>query len=102
MKLSVGRILTAAGVVVAVAGVIAMAIGLKLSSDGFFQNVVMYKGIFAAAAGLMIVGAFSGRREKQKNREALRAHESAHLSSSRLEQAIQRDADVVNIRRPDR
>lgn len=99
MKMSLGRILTAAGVAVAVVGVIAMAIGLKLSSEGFFQNVVMYKGIFAAAAGLMIVGAFSGRRENQKKRDTLELEERARLSSAPLDETARHEAETVNIPR---
>lgn len=97
--MSFGRILTAAGVTVAVGGVIAMAIGLKLSADGFFQNVVMYKGIFAAAAGLMIVGALFGRREHQKKSESLQEAETRRLPTPALDQTPRSDVETVNIPR---
>ena len=68
MRFSAGKILTAAGAVVAAFGAIAMTIGLKFSMPPEIYTIVVYKAIFAAAAGLMIVGAMAGRRAREKRK----------------------------------
>jgi hypothetical protein len=62
VKPSAASFLTGAGVVVAVAGVTGLATGVQFSLPPAILTVVIYKGIFAAAAGLMIVGALFGRQ----------------------------------------
>ena len=69
MNLSIGKILTAVGAAVATFGAVAMAIGLKFSVPPEVYTIVVYKAIFAAAAGLMIVGALAGRHAHEKRKE---------------------------------
>jgi hypothetical protein len=72
LKFSVGNVLIGAGGVVATAAVIAVSVGLKFSVPPELYTVVVYKGMFAAAAGLMIVGAMVGRHANEKRKSAER------------------------------
>jgi vacuolar-type H+-ATPase subunit I/STV1 len=70
VKFSAGNVFTSLGGIVAIFGVVAMAIGLKFVVPPEVLTVVVYKGIFAAAGGFMIVGAILGRRANQKRQAA--------------------------------
>ncbi len=70
MKFSAGNIFTTVGGVVAIFGVVAMEIGLKFSVPPEVLTVVVYKGIFAAGGGLLIVGAILGRLANRKRQAA--------------------------------
>lgn len=66
----VGNILTAVGAIVAVFGVIAMVTRLKITLTPEMQELLFYKGLFAAAAGLLIAGALIGRRGRAAAKDA--------------------------------
>lgn len=84
MKLSAGSLFTIVGGGVAIFGVVAMTIGLKFSVPPEVLTVIVYKGIFAAGAGFMIVGAWLGRRANQKRREAEFEERHASLIESHI------------------
>lgn len=81
MRISVGNILTGAGAAVALFGAVSIAIGLKFSTPGGLLTIAVYKGIFAAAAGLMIVGAFWGRHAIERRKEKLEMSRSPRLDN---------------------
>jgi hypothetical protein len=70
VKTRLGNTLTRVGAAVGVVGVIAMAIKLKIELSPQAQQVLFYKGLFAAAAVLLILGAWYGREGRQQAREA--------------------------------
>jgi hypothetical protein len=67
----IGDTLTILGALVGVFGVVAMAIKLKIVLTPDMQQLLFYKGLFAAAAGLLVVGAWIGRRGRAAAREEL-------------------------------
>jgi membrane-bound ClpP family serine protease len=84
VKFSVGNIFTSVGGIVAIFGVVAMAIGLKFVVPPEVLTVVVYKGIFAAAGGLMIVGAILGRHANRKRHAAELERKNAALVNPAL------------------
>ena len=80
MKLSLSDTFTAAGATVAVLTVVALAAGLNIPGP-WIVRLVMYKAMFAAAAGLLIAGAFFGRHAKLREREALEEKRAAQLNA---------------------
>lgn len=65
-----GDVLTTAGAGLGVLGVIAMVIKLKMTITPGMQVVPFHRGLFAASAAFLLIGAWIGRREKAARREA--------------------------------
>ena len=63
MKLKSGSVLTTIGGIVGAIGVVAWAIGLKMTLAPQMQDVFVYTGLLGAAAILLVAGAVIGRRE---------------------------------------
>ena len=80
MKLSLSDTFTAAGATVAVLTVVALVAGLNIPGP-WIVRLVIYKAMFAAAAGLLIAGAFFGRHAKLREREALEEKRAAELNA---------------------
>lgn len=70
MSTTAAKVMTMAGGILGMAGVIAMAVGFKITLTPAMQELLFYKGLFAASAGLLIFGAILGRQaHRQKERE---------------------------------
>jgi hypothetical protein len=70
MSTRTAKALTWAGGLTGMLGVAAMAVGFKITLTPEMQEVLFYKGLFAASAVLLILGAIIGRRgHRQKERE---------------------------------
>lgn len=82
IKTRVGNVLTRVGAAVGVFGVVAMAIKLKIELTPQAQQVLFYKGLFAAAAVLLILGAWYGREGRRQVREAQKENELTPGSGS--------------------
>lgn len=85
IKTKVGNALTKVGAAVGIIGVVAMAIKLKIVLTPEIQQVLFYKGLFAAAAVLLIIGAWYGREGRREAREARKANELTPGSGSQLD-----------------
>jgi uncharacterized membrane protein len=79
MRITTANVLTLAGAIVAAAAAVAMTIGLKFELPTEVLTVVVYKGMFAAAAGLMIFGALLGRRAHSRQQELKNRAETASI-----------------------
>ena len=66
MRSRLGTILTTVGGALGMLGVIAMAVGLKLTLTPQLQEILFYKGLFAASAVLILLGAIYGRRYRRE------------------------------------
>ena len=63
-----GTIMTTVGGILGMAGVVAWLIGFKITITPGMQELLFYKGLFAASFGLMAVGAIIGRRVSANRR----------------------------------
>jgi len=77
IKRRIGDNLIRAGAVVGAFGAIAMAIRLKVELTPGVQQLFYYKGTFAAAAVLLILGAWYGRQGRIEEAEAKKLEELA-------------------------
>jgi energy-converting hydrogenase Eha subunit B len=75
IKRRLGDNLVRAGAFVGVIGAIAMAVKLKIELTPGMQQVLFYKGTFAAAAVLLILGAWYGRQGRIEEAEAKKMEE---------------------------
>ena len=85
IKTRVGNTLTKVGAAVGFFGVVAMAIRLKIELTPQAQQVLFYKGLFAAAAVLLVLGAWYGREGRRQASEAEKANELTPGSGSQLD-----------------
>lgn len=83
VKQRLGDTLTKVGAAVGFFGVVAMAIKLKITITPEMRDVLFYKGLFAAAAVMLLAGAWYGREgriEEAKKRAELEAPSEVPLS----------------------
>jgi type VI protein secretion system component VasK len=64
-----GNVLVAAGAIVGVATVTAIATGYQIVLTPEMIRILIYKGLAAAALGLMVAGTWIGRRGRRKEQE---------------------------------
>ena len=67
-KWSLGNVLLTAGAAVGAVTVLAVATGYEIVLSPAMMQLVVYKGFAAAAIGLMVVGAWIGRRSRLRER----------------------------------
>lgn len=63
-----GKVMTTVGGVLGMAGVVAWLVGFKLTLTPGMQEVLFYKGLFAASFSLIALGAIIGRRVNSAHR----------------------------------
>jgi uncharacterized membrane protein len=69
MKFSVENALTGAGAAIAATAAVALWTGVSFSLPPELYTVIVYKGILAAAAGLLLAGGLAGRYARRKKME---------------------------------
>jgi hypothetical protein len=75
LKKRLGDTLIRIGAVVGALGAAAMAIKLKMTLTPGTQDVLLYKGMFAASAVMLILGAWYGRQGRVEQAEEKKAAE---------------------------
>jgi len=66
---TVGNVLVVAGSMVGVATVAAVATGAEIHLSQEMIQLLIYKGLAAAAVGLIVVGSWIGRRGRKQERD---------------------------------
>ena len=99
MRLStLGNGLVIAGGAVGVATVAAIATGTEIVLTPAMVQLLIYKGLAAAAVGLIIVGSWLGRRGRQHDQTAVKAATNSpelEAGSPPLHQRVHKSADPV-------
>lgn len=86
VKTSVGNTLTKVGAAIGFLGAVAMVVKLKITLTPQMQEVLFYKGLFAASATLLILGAWYGREGRREARERELASKADELSAGSADQ----------------
>ena len=84
VKKRLGDTLIRVGAVVGTLGAAAMAIKLKMTLTPGMQEVFFYKGMFAASAVMLILGAWYGRQGRIEQEEERKRAELSALSEMPL------------------
>lgn len=88
LKRKIASILTMTGAGIGVFGAISMAIRLKIVLSPEQQQVLFYKGLFAGAAVLLVLGAIFGRQGRIEEEE-----DAANQLSSRPSDSLTSSSD---------
>ena len=91
---AVGNALVIGGSVVGVGAVVAVATGAEITLTPAIMQLLLYKGLAAAALGLIIVGSWVGRRGRRQEREGVQDQ----ISHPELEAGAQIGDPIVDRR----
>ncbi|MEO8576638.1 MAG: hypothetical protein ABI556_08065 [Gemmatimonadales bacterium] len=74
-----GKVMSTVGGILGMAGVVAWLVGFKITLTPGMQELLFFKGLFAASFSLIALGAIIGRRinKEEKSREDRLLNESA-------------------------
>lgn len=98
MSTTAAKALTTVGGLLGMVGVVAMAVGFKITLTPAMQEILFYKGLFAASAVLLVLGAVLGRQaHRQKEEKRAAAGELRDGADFPLSDDAERAA--VNVRR---